>query len=67
MRRLTDAGLILGLALWRLQVFLFPGKRDFTAPHFLRASIMHSVFLTGFALKNVCNPALASQGRRPKR
>jgi N-acetylglucosaminyl-diphospho-decaprenol L-rhamnosyltransferase len=56
---LADAGLIVGLALWRLRVFF--GKKDFTAPHLLRDSIRHSVFLTGFKLRNVENPALALQ------
>lgn len=55
---LADLGLVLGLTLWRVRVLL--GKSDFTAPHLLRDSIMHSVFLTGFKLKNVENPALAS-------
>ena len=32
---LADAGLIVGLALWRLRVAL-TGKQDFTAPYFLR-------------------------------
>jgi GT2 family glycosyltransferase len=54
---LADIGKILGLTLWRLRVLL--GKPDFTPPHYLRDCIMHSVFLTGFKLKNVKNPALA--------
>jgi N-acetylglucosaminyl-diphospho-decaprenol L-rhamnosyltransferase len=58
---LADLGLIVGLALWRVRVLL--GKPDCTAPYFLRDSIRHSVFLTGFKLKNVQNPALASQKR----
>ena len=57
---MADAGLIIGLTLWRLRVML-TGKDDSTAPHFLRDSIRHSVFLTGFKLKKVQNPAL-----RPK-
>jgi hypothetical protein len=56
---LADAGLILGLALWRLRVLL--GKPDSTPPHFFRDSIRYSVFLTGFKLKNVENPALVAQ------
>jgi N-acetylglucosaminyl-diphospho-decaprenol L-rhamnosyltransferase len=56
---LADLGLFAGLALWRVRVLL--GKPDYTAPYFLRDSIKHSVFLTGFKLKNVQNPALASQ------
>jgi N-acetylglucosaminyl-diphospho-decaprenol L-rhamnosyltransferase len=56
---MADAGLIVGLALWKLRVAL-TGKPDNTAPFFLLDSIRHSVFLTGFRLKNVPNPALAS-------
>ncbi len=57
---MADAGVIIGLALRRLRVTL-TAKQDFTAPHFLKDSIRHSVFLTGFKLKNVRNPALPSQ------
>lgn len=53
---LADFGKILGLVMWRLRVLL--GKPDFTPPHYLRDCISHSVFLTGFKLKNVKNPAL---------
>jgi N-acetylglucosaminyl-diphospho-decaprenol L-rhamnosyltransferase len=52
---LADAGLILGQALWRLRVML--GKEDSTPPYFFRDSIKHSVFLTGFRLRNIENPA----------
>jgi GT2 family glycosyltransferase len=54
---LADAALILGLALWRLRVLF--GKPDFTPPYLLRDSIRHSVFVTGFKLRDVPNPALA--------
>jgi N-acetylglucosaminyl-diphospho-decaprenol L-rhamnosyltransferase len=54
----ADAGRILGLALGRLRVML-PGKKDYSAPYLLRDSIRHSVFVTGFKLKEVKNPALA--------
>jgi Glycosyl transferase family group 2 len=53
---MADAGLILGLLLWRLRVLL--GKPDFTPPCFLRDSIRHGVFMTGFKLRDVPNPAL---------
>jgi N-acetylglucosaminyl-diphospho-decaprenol L-rhamnosyltransferase len=53
---LADFGQIAGLALWRLRVLF--GKPDFTAPYYLRDCVRHSVFLTGFKLKNVQNPAL---------
>jgi N-acetylglucosaminyl-diphospho-decaprenol L-rhamnosyltransferase len=54
---MADAGLIIGLALWRLRVML-TGKEDSTAPYLLRDSIRHSVFLTGFKLRDVQNPAM---------
>jgi len=53
---MADAALIVGLALWRLRVML-TRKEDTTAPFLLRDSIRHSVFLTGFKLKEVENPA----------
>ena len=56
---LADLGQILGLSLWRLRVLL--GEPDSTPPFFLRDSIRHSVFLTGFKLKKVQNPALTPQ------
>jgi N-acetylglucosaminyl-diphospho-decaprenol L-rhamnosyltransferase len=52
----ADMGKILGLVLWQVRVLL--GKPDFNPPHYLRDSINHSVFRTGFKLKNVENPAL---------
>ena len=55
---MADAGLIFGTSLWRLRVLL--GKADSTPPCFLRDAIKHSVFLTGFRLRDVQNPALAS-------
>lgn len=54
----ADACMILGLSLWRLRVLL-TGKNDSTAPHVLTDSIRHSVFIKGFALQDVENPALA--------
>lgn len=56
---LTDLGQILGLILWRVRVLL--GKPDSTPPCFLRDCIRHSVFLTGFKLKTVQNPALTGR------
>lgn len=53
---MADAALIAGLALWRIRVML--GKRDFMAPHILSDTIRHSVFVTGFKLRDVPNPAL---------
>jgi len=57
---IADTGLIAGATLWRLRVML-TGKQDPTPPHFLRDSIRHSVFVTGFKLRDVQNPALAAQ------
>ena len=52
---LADIGQILGLTLWRLRVLL--GKSDSTPPHYLWDCIRHSVFVTGFALKDMQSPA----------
>jgi len=57
---MADIGLIAGATLWRLRVML-TGKEDPTPPHFTRDSIRHSVFVTGFKLRDVRNPALAAQ------
>ncbi len=54
---MADAAQISGLTLWRLRAIL-TGKPDFRPAHLLRDSIRHSVFLTGFQLKKVQNPAL---------
>jgi N-acetylglucosaminyl-diphospho-decaprenol L-rhamnosyltransferase len=54
---LADAASIVGLSLWRLRVLL-TGKEDLTAPSLLRDSIRHSVFLKGFKLTDVENPAM---------
>jgi N-acetylglucosaminyl-diphospho-decaprenol L-rhamnosyltransferase len=56
---LADVGKILGLTLWQVRVFL--GKPDFTPPHYLFDCIRHSVFLTGFRLRAVKNPALITE------
>jgi len=62
---LADAALILGLSLWRLRVLL--GKPDSSPPYFLRDTIRHSVFLTGFKLREVQNPLLAPKRTVTKR
>ncbi len=54
----ADFGLICGLAIGRLKLLLL-GKQVETPPYFLYDSIRNSVFLTGFKLKEVENPALA--------
>jgi N-acetylglucosaminyl-diphospho-decaprenol L-rhamnosyltransferase len=58
---MVDACMIMGLSLWRLRVLL-TGKEDTAAPHLLGDSIRHSVFMKGFKLQDVQNPALASAG-----
>jgi N-acetylglucosaminyl-diphospho-decaprenol L-rhamnosyltransferase len=57
---MADVGQIFGLALWRLRVVL-TGKEDTTVPFLLRDAIRHSVFLTGFELRQVQNPVLVQQ------
>lgn len=59
---LADAGIILGLALGRWRVIL--GKPGLTPPHFLSDQIKHSVFLTGFKLPEVQNPALSAKKQK---
>jgi hypothetical protein len=59
---MADAGRIIGLVLWRIRVIL-TGKKDSTPAQFLWDSIRHSVFLTGFELREVSNPALAHNDR----
>jgi hypothetical protein len=46
-----------GAHLWKLRVTL-TGKEDSLPPHFFRDAIRHSVFVTGFKLPDVPNPAL---------
>jgi N-acetylglucosaminyl-diphospho-decaprenol L-rhamnosyltransferase len=53
---LADLGLICGLTLRRLRGLF--GKKFDTPPYYLYDSVMHSVFLTGFKVKDVQNPAL---------
>jgi GT2 family glycosyltransferase len=56
---MADACSILGLSLWRLRVLL-TGKQDHSAPYFLLDTIKHSVFMAGFKLRNVQNPAIVA-------
>jgi GT2 family glycosyltransferase len=56
---MADAGKIFGLLFWRLRVLL-TGKKDNTPPNYLFDSIRHSVFLAGFKVTDVKNPALHS-------
>jgi GT2 family glycosyltransferase len=65
---MADLGQIIGSTLWRLRVIL-THKEDFSASGFLNDTIRHSVFVTGFRLKEVKNPALdqdnTQQGLKP--
>jgi N-acetylglucosaminyl-diphospho-decaprenol L-rhamnosyltransferase len=54
---LADAAYIAGFALWRLRRVL-QRKPDTDPPRMLGDAIRHSVFVTGFKLRDVQNPAL---------
>jgi N-acetylglucosaminyl-diphospho-decaprenol L-rhamnosyltransferase len=54
---LADAARIIGLSLSRLRSLL-SGKPSSDPPYFLHDTIRHSVFMTGFRVKEVENPAL---------
>jgi N-acetylglucosaminyl-diphospho-decaprenol L-rhamnosyltransferase len=54
---LVDAAFIAGFALWRLRRWL-QRKPDTDPPHMLADAVRHSVFLAGFAVTEVENPAL---------
>ena len=58
---LVNAAFIFGFAAWRIRG-LIQRKPDNDPPHLLMDSIRHSVFCTGFKIREVENPAL--QGRR---
>ena len=62
---MADAAMIIGLGLWKLRVIL-TGKADTNPPHLLSDTIRHSVFLKGFKVKQVQNPALMSKGELPR-
>lgn len=53
----VDAAFLLGFSLWRLRRWL-TRRPDMDPPHFLFDSLRHSVFLTGFKLRTVENPAM---------
>ena len=57
---MADAGKIVGLALWRVRVML-TGKNDPSTPKLLGDSIRHSVFVKGFRVNKVRNPALTQE------
>lgn len=54
---LADAAFLSGFALWRLRRRL-QRKPDTDPPYMLADSLRHSVFMTGFRLREVENPAL---------
>jgi hypothetical protein len=54
---LADAAFIGGFAAWRVRRVL-QGKPDLDPPRFLGDSIRNSVFLTGFEVREVENPAM---------
>ncbi len=54
---LADAAFIVGYALWRIRRFI-QRKVDNDPPHFLADFIRNSVFVTGFKLRVVQNPAM---------
>ncbi|MGO9466436.1 MAG: glycosyltransferase family 2 protein, partial [Isosphaeraceae bacterium] len=54
---LADAAFLCGFALWRLRCRL-QHKPDADPPHMLADAFRHSVFRTGFKLREVENPAM---------
>jgi GT2 family glycosyltransferase len=54
---LIDAAYLFGFSLWRLRCWILR-RQDNGSPQRLRDSFSHSVFCTGFRLKDVENPAL---------
>ncbi|RUL84188.1 glycosyltransferase family 2 protein [Tautonia sociabilis] len=61
---LADAAFISGFALWRLRRWI-QRKPDTDPRHMLADSIRHSVFCTGFQVREVPNPALAGAPTPP--
>lgn len=59
---LADAAFIAGFAVWRLRRWI-QGKPDTDPPRMLADSIRHSVFLAGFRVTAVENPALRESPR----
>jgi GT2 family glycosyltransferase len=66
---LVDGATILGIVLWRLRRFLrlMRHTTDPEPPSFLSDLVRHSVFATGFRLREVENPALAEARRDQSR
>ena len=59
---MVDAAFILGFAAWRLRR-LIQRKPDTDSAHMLLDSIRHSVFCTGFKVREVENPAMPGKAR----
>ncbi|WP_165250295.1 glycosyltransferase [Paludisphaera soli] len=57
---LADAAFLAGFAAWRLRRRL-QDKPDLDPEHFLADSFRHSVFRTGFAVREVENPAMVAR------
>jgi GT2 family glycosyltransferase len=57
---LVDAAFLFGFSLWRLRCWI-QRRPDHGSPYMLRDSLAHSVFCTGFELRDVQNPALAQE------
>lgn len=58
---LADLAAIMGLCLWKIRCAVGT-KANPDPPHLLTDMIRHSVFVTGFRLRPVVNPALADGG-----
>lgn len=61
---LVDLVTLLGLAMYRLRC-LFLRRTDTDPPHFMADAFRHSVFVTGFRVTEVENPALKEAGAPP--
>lgn len=62
---LGDGAFIVGYTLWRIRRFV-QRKVDTDPPNFLADFIRNSVFLTGFKLKEVENPAMIRESTTPR-
>jgi N-acetylglucosaminyl-diphospho-decaprenol L-rhamnosyltransferase len=58
---LADGAFLCGCATWRLRRWI-QRKRDTDPPHLLADAFRHSVFCSGFELRNVRNPLLCETG-----
>ena len=62
---LADIAFIFGFSLWRLRRWI-QRKPDTDPPHMLIDSIRHSVFCSGFQLREVENPAMPAKQAVPE-